>query len=763
LQNRNGAHRAAISLKETHYEEDEEEDQDEEEEEESEDQDEDDEDYDEEDDEKQEGDLDEEEEQPLVEDGDTFVEQPEDFIIPPRRSIFTPIKNSFSFLYFFTHNLVSSTYTALHDFTVRLIEILIYIPLLWIVDSFRSLFQSLTYGAHRLLALLGLTPNPFGKISGLLTAIFIVALIPPSVQFILSRMDSLNQFHRPPGTYIPLNVAPNTAEEIISRLLDLEKHLSSYSSQSAHLLQENAALRQSNDDERIRRAAMDQTIYHLRQDIEGLSNHAKKASSSMNDLTLFNKDTKAGILDIQRTIMRLDNEIAKHESEIKSHHSKHDSSLSEIKTLKSNINALKGGLTTVEGQLKRISDEEYISSIALKKISEYLPSQLAVRVNPKTKRLEINPEFWTALRSVFPDRNELEKSVSSHAEKLSKTKIVQKELSWNDFLRSNEESIKGFVKVQLDDKWNKAGEDGVIVSREYFLEILKGRVNELQNEMEGKLHGLLDKFETSSKENLAKAMASADALVKKVKKTGVAGDLSSEALNSIVETALQRYSKDTLAKRDYALYSSGARVNPLLTSPKYHHPPNSLFGRVGSYVLGGAGATWGHEPQMALFQDTTVGMCWAFPGSQGGLGIRLSQPVLITDVSVEHVHREVAKNIGSAPKEWSLYGLVSDEKARAQMETVSQGLYGDEPMNLPRGYVLLVRGLYDVNHDEGRTIQTAPVPAAIRRLNIPIEQVVFTVASNWGNKDYTCLYRIRVHGEAAIEDGDRSFGDDEVV
>jgi Sad1 / UNC-like C-terminal len=275
----------------------------------------------------------------------------------------------------------------------------------------------------------------------------------------------------------------------------------------------------------------------------------------------------------------------------------------------------------------------------------------------------------------------------------------------------------------------------------------------------------MEKFDKSSKENLAKAMQSAEQAVKKAKKSGKV-DLSAEAMNSIAETALHLYAADTLAKPDYAAYSSGARINPTLTSPTYYHAPKSLIKRFGSYLFGGAGSTWGHQPAMALFQDTSVGMCWAFPGSQGGLGIRLSEPILVTDVSVEHVHRDISKNIGSAPRQWSLYGLIQDDTARAQIEAINAGLYESlPPANLPRGYTLLVRGEYDVNNDEGKTIQTVPVPAAIRRLNIPIEQVVFAVANNWGNEEYTCLYRVRVHGQGLHHDGNENlgFGDDEVV
>jgi hypothetical protein len=113
-------------------------------------------------------------------------------------------------------------------------------------------------------------------------------------------------------------------------------------------------------------------------------------------------------------------------------------------------------------------------------------------------------------------------------------------------------------------------------------------------------------------------------------------------MNSIVETALHRYARDTLAKPDYVLYSSSARINPHLTSPTYFHHPTSLFKRFGSFLFGGTGATWGHQPAMALFQDTNVGMCWAFPGAQGGLGFVFGKwclPMYQWDISTKKFQR----------------------------------------------------------------------------------------------------------------------------
>lgn len=749
---------AVESIKETHYEDDEEEDSEEAEEDEA---------------EEAEGEGEEEDYEFDYEDEDGFQDnEPEDFVLQPRQSFFTPLKNLILFAYFFVHNLIASIYRALISFFTRCIELFIFIPLLWIVESFKVVFNALSNGVNNVLAALGATvSNDLVKKSfALLIAITLLTFtISPALQFLNQHhvLDSLSNLRfRLQSTYTPPDLPPSTAEEIVDRLLDLERHLSTYSGLHAKVLEQNKLLQQDNAAEKVRRGAIDESIYLLKQDLEKLNAYAKQSTSQLADLKLFNKDTKESIKDLHSVILRLDSEVGKHESEMRSRATASEKLSTEIKALKSNIDALKRGLTSVEAELKRVSDYDVISKVALKAIQDYLPSQLAVRVNPKSKKIEINPDFWTALRRVFADREEVGRSVAAQMEKMADPKTAHKEASWTEFLKGNEEAVKAFIKVQMDDRWNKAGEDGAIVSREYFLEILRGHITELQGDMESKMKTLVEKLEKSSKDSLAKAVASADAVFKKAQKMGGRGELSTEAMNSIIETALHRYSTDTLAKPDYALYSSGARINPLLTSPTYYHLPKSIVKRIGSYLFGGAGSTWGHQPAMALFQDTNVGMCWAFPGSQGGLGIRLSEAVLVTDVSVEHVHRDISKNIGSAPRQWSLYGLVTDDNARAQIESINAGLYDSlPPVNLPRGYTLLVKGEYDINNGEGKTIQTVPVPAAIRRLNVPIEQVVFAVGSNWGNAEYTCLYRVRVHGQGLPEneDGDKGFGDDEVV
>jgi len=207
---------------------------------------------------------------------------------------------------------------------------------------------------------------------------------------------------------------------------------------------------------------------------------------------------------------------------------------------------------------------------------------------------------------------------------------------------------------------------------------------------------------------------------------------------------------------DYALYSGGARVIPDLTSQTYELRPDSwgryLFGRIT-----GRGIALGRPPVTALVPDNGVGNCWPFAGPSGHLGIFLNQPIHITHVTVDHASKDVTYDIKTAPREFHVWGLVEGEENiqkfaayRAAAEGQTQDVTDNDPpfpsSNLPPSfhYVHLVSFSYDI--DSVSPIQTFPLPEKIQSLGLDIGIVVFQVQSNWGHPDFTCLYRVRVHG-----------------
>ncbi|KAI0635751.1 hypothetical protein C8Q77DRAFT_1051658 [Trametes polyzona] len=240
-------------------------------------------------------------------------------------------------------------------------------------------------------------------------------------------------------------------------------------------------------------------------------------------------------------------------------------------------------------------------------------------------------------------------------------------------------------------------------------------------------------------------------------------------INQLVDAAVLRNSKDTLARVDYALHSGGAHVIPSLTSDTAEMRPSGMLSQITGLLTGGNGYAVGRPPVTALHHEIHSGHCWPFVGSQGQLGVALAAPVYITDVTIDHVAKEVTRDMRSAPRQMELWGLVEGQDniskflewknnraaARDEYEARGEPIPADlvdeaYPRSLPKHpeYIRIANFTYDIHSPE--FIQTFPVREDVKELGIDFGVVVLLVKSNWG-REFTCLYRLRIHGEPVGE------------
>jgi hypothetical protein len=119
----------------------------------------------------------------------------------------------------------------------------------------------------------------------------------------------------------------------------------------------------------------------------------------------------------------------------------------------------------------------------------------------------------------------------------------------------------------------------------------------------------------------------------------------------VVEDAMERFAADRIGKPDFALRTAGASIIESRTSESY-------------------GQTWWSNlpvpfarriitqpPTVILEPDVTVGRCWAFAGNQGRVTIELSEPVIPTSFTLDHVSPSIAhvRGLASAPKVFAVY------------------------------------------------------------------------------------------------------------
>jgi len=131
----------------------------------------------------------------------------------------------------------------------------------------------------------------------------------------------------------------------------------------------------------------------------------------------------------------------------------------------------------------------------------------------------------------------------------------------------------------------------------------------------------------------------------------------------------------------------------------------------GSNVLG---------PNHILSPNLDLGQCWPFKGEEARVTISFRCPLIVQNVTLDHVLPEVALHTTSAPKKFRVLGSISENPDAAP--------------------VLLLDTIF---HDKlGTQI------FSIKPHEEYFDQVELWIYENYGHW-YTCVYRFRVHGKPA--------------
>uniref|UniRef100_A0A0P6JXD2 SUN domain-containing protein 3 n=1 Tax=Heterocephalus glaber TaxID=10181 RepID=A0A0P6JXD2_HETGA len=192
-------------------------------------------------------------------------------------------------------------------------------------------------------------------------------------------------------------------------------------------------------------------------------------------------------------------------------------------------------------------------------------------------------------------------------------------------------------------------------------------------------------------------------------------EVPEEEMFTLVNYVLKKLREDQVQMADYALKSAGASIVESETSESYTNNKTKLYWH-GIGLLN-------HEmpPDIILQPDVHPGKCWAFPGSQGHILIRLARKIIPMSVTMEHISEKVSpsRNTSSAPKEFSVHGLM--KRCEGQEIFLGQFVYNKTETTIQT---------FDLQHEISESLLC----------------VRLKILSNWGHPNYTCLYRFRVHG-----------------
>lgn len=224
-------------------------------------------------------------------------------------------------------------------------------------------------------------------------------------------------------------------------------------------------------------------------------------------------------------------------------------------------------------------------------------------------------------------------------------------------------------------------------------------------------------------------------------------------VNTAIEEQFEIVKADRLGKHDYASIRSGASV--IYTGRRQTSPSLVENLPLGNQFMATLGLRfYGHGPEAALeptFPMDSLGQCWSFEkdgarkrvtikewsgehdiengadrGEYATLAVKLSEPVYVTNIVIEHTPMAVSKNRESAIRKFRVIGFQEDD-ASGEPWHLGTALY--DPLKKPSLQEFDMKS----ELDNGMTIPM-------------MEAVVLAIDSNW-DADYSCLYRFRVHGD----------------
>jgi len=182
------------------------------------------------------------------------------------------------------------------------------------------------------------------------------------------------------------------------------------------------------------------------------------------------------------------------------------------------------------------------------------------------------------------------------------------------------------------------------------------------------------------------------------------------------------------------------------------------------------------SPEQIMFANTNPGSCWPMAGRHGQVTIRLPYPVEVDAITIDHVSSLLIPPDGSrdsAPKTIRIMGYPPCEanECNGMGFDMSDGIELKSVEYDLDGKTIQTFSLLETQQEEEKdtpsmedeeiggscsaeTASCSAPPIDLNSNEAPTAEVVsgitLEILDNWGNEDFTCLYRVRVHGEAIL-------------
>ncbi|CAI5999069.1 unnamed protein product [Closterium sp. NIES-64] len=234
------------------------------------------------------------------------------------------------------------------------------------------------------------------------------------------------------------------------------------------------------------------------------------------------------------------------------------------------------------------------------------------------------------------------------------------------------------------------------------------------------------------------------------------------AAKRVVEEQLQRHLTDDIERADYALATGGGARGGALR--RAVHAAAAAAAPAEAPVEPGEADLLHPNAQVVLTPGRLPGNCLPLKGQQGHIDIRLRSTIVPRAFTLEHLPKSIAYEIHSAPKDVEFWGrrpatataTTTAATAAAGSSGANGGGESEAAGSSSAGgaaeegeWQRLAVARYEL---EGGPVQTFSVGEAVEEAGggdgVGIGMVRVRVLSNYGHPNFTCIYRVRAHGDA---------------
>jgi SUN domain-containing protein 1/2 len=199
-------------------------------------------------------------------------------------------------------------------------------------------------------------------------------------------------------------------------------------------------------------------------------------------------------------------------------------------------------------------------------------------------------------------------------------------------------------------------------------------------------------------------------------------------------------------------------------------------------------------PETILQRKTLPGSCWPMAGPNGHVTIQLAYPVVVDAVSVDHVSWDIVPDGQhmTAPKNVKVVGYPPCDDDDDDVDCKSLGFDMSDPIDVAQfvfdvesgegvqtfesNYAKALNSLpkldmqlggghdddvdggteghgqqrtdaFRVDHGPGSCSSASEATSCSSPPRVRVAGLTIHVLDNWGHPDFTCLYRVRIHGE----------------